>query len=637
MMHVASRAALSAACVVFGSGMASAATDIGVEQLEQFKLAVSEPAAWFHKDGTSRLDLAVLVPAQGGATRKSLDGKAQVVVKKGVLKVRVGAFGMSTSLRAYDVSRAQIDAWYKRTQSRDSYASLMGQQAQRIANNAGLNCNWKRSPSDNLNSHCVYSTAELIERFIAFNVKPCLKDSASSCMEVEGKQWAVARAAGGESRKKGSRERIETLLPLFMTEMLPPVLDVVDANGTILKGYKIEFDYSDRPGPEDVVLGTVIKSSFPRDDFAIVETLTLDTLMRASILLESRAYLKAEAETKEKLAEAKRQSKLLQELRAHPGAFGALRVNGQSASRTCTTGSEANGRAAADASRQGMLHTGPFRAWSGTKADRYDEVFPDLPSLFSALSSKRCQVVVESAANLVKLADAFQRDKADFVLMDATLDAGQLREPYARSRGFDNTQDLALAEKFEIGPGRLKEYRAAGIHTEADYVGALSRMEQSGYRGSKLSLLAFISDEKAAATRQIPVAQYQSERLAKEQKEAQARRQAKLNEKPYRIELSCGMGGQSFSVVVCLQADGNSPTIHLRDAKDYKTYRYFDLATLGSMDGGTFTFTVPPKFKVGVQNGSDTATMRMKVTDLRTNAVVHQEAAGPYQDIIFER
>src|SRR5690606_34300505 len=126
-----------------------------------------------HKDGTSRLDLAILVPAQGGQPRKSLDGKAQVVVKNRVLKVRVGAFGTSTSLRAYDVTRAQIDAWYKRTNSKESYAGLMGKQAQRIADEAGLNCEWKRSPIDNLNNHCVYRTAELIEQFIALHVRPC--------------------------------------------------------------------------------------------------------------------------------------------------------------------------------------------------------------------------------------------------------------------------------------------------------------------------------------------------------------------------------------------------------------------------------------------------------------------------------
>src|SRR5690606_5757882 len=172
-----------------------------------------------------------------------------------------------------------------------------------------------------------------------------------------------------------------------------------------------------------------------------------------------------------------------------------------------------------------MLHAAPFRSWSDEQASRYNEVFGDLSSLYNALGSKKCNVVVESGANLAKLADALKRDKVDFTLMDESLDVAALREPYARSRGFDNVADMELADKFDVGPARLKEYRAAGIRTEDDYASALSRMQQAGYRGTQVSLLDFLSDEKVSAARGIPVAQYQSERLAKEQKEAQARKQ----------------------------------------------------------------------------------------------------------------
>lgn len=206
----------------------------------------------------------------------------------------------------------------------------------------------------------------------------------------------------------------------------------------------------------------------------------------------------------------------LDALKTKPNSMSAVRLLRGNGAPFCTIGKETDKVIFVDNDRTAVLYSPEFRQWHGRGAvTKYTEVRGNVKELFAAMVASRCQVVVESAANVVALVQALERDEMTFSILPLPLQPSQLAEAFAASLGFANHSDLLLAGHMMANSEELQVYFRLGVRSTAAYDEALARMQSQGYSEDRLHLLSYLADEAEGNRRNLPPAVIRAERVAR--------------------------------------------------------------------------------------------------------------------------
>jgi hypothetical protein len=205
----------------------------------------------------------------------------------------------------------------------------------------------------------------------------------------------------------------------------------------------------------------------------------------------------------------------LEELKASPGAMSAVRLLRGNGAPFCTIGTEVDRNIFVDNDRAAVMYSPEFRVWHGRgNVTRYTEVRSNARELFVAMMTTRCQIVVESAANIVAIVNELDQEGMAFSILPSPLQPAQLAEAFAASLGFGSHADLMLAAHMMASNEELQAYFRFGVRSTADYDDAFARMQSQGYSQDRLQLLAFLADEAEGARRNLAPSAIRDERHA---------------------------------------------------------------------------------------------------------------------------
>ena len=206
----------------------------------------------------------------------------------------------------------------------------------------------------------------------------------------------------------------------------------------------------------------------------------------------------------------------LEALKANPDSLSAVRLLRGNGAPFCTTGTEVDRTISVDNDRAAVLYAPSFRQWHGRGAvTRYTEVRSNVKELFVAMKTSRCQIVVESARNIVALVSALDQEEMSYSILPEPLGRDELAEAFALSLGFASHADLVLAGHMMANSEELRSYYRFGIKSAAAYDEALARMQSQGYSQDRSHLLTFLADEAEGARRNLLPSTIRDERLAR--------------------------------------------------------------------------------------------------------------------------
>lgn len=200
-------------------------------------------------------------------------------------------------------------------------------------------------------------------------------------------------------------------------------------------------------------------------------------------------------------------------LKARPDAIGALKLTRGNGPIFCTLGRNVDGQMSADKDRTAVLYFPEFNAWHGRgKATRYAEVGTHLKDIVASMENGRCNVAVESASNIIALAEELKRLGTVFRLFPSPLSPAQLADVYANSLGFGSNADLLLATHMRANNDELQSFYKLGITSKSAYDDAIARMRSQGYGQEPARLQDFLRDEAEGARRNLPAIEIRDER-----------------------------------------------------------------------------------------------------------------------------
>lgn len=204
---------------------------------------------------------------------------------------------------------------------------------------------------------------------------------------------------------------------------------------------------------------------------------------------------------------------IVEALKANPDAMSAVMSARTNGSTFCTLGSQADGTAFADNDRIAMLYAPAFRAWHGRgEVTKYTVLGSSIKGLYGSLQDGACNVIVETAPNILAILDEVDIDGLLVLVLPTPLKPAELAEAYARSLGYTSHAELLLAGHMMANSEELQVYYKLGITSEAAYDEALARMRSEEYSQDPLQLLAFLKDEAEGARRNLPAATIREER-----------------------------------------------------------------------------------------------------------------------------
>ncbi|HEY0848251.1 MAG TPA: hypothetical protein VGE12_22980 [Noviherbaspirillum sp.] len=200
-------------------------------------------------------------------------------------------------------------------------------------------------------------------------------------------------------------------------------------------------------------------------------------------------------------------------LKAHPDAMSAVMLVRGNGTSFCTLGSYVDGNAFADNDRIAVLYAPAFRAWHG-KGDttRYTLVRGSLDALLGAMQGGICNVIVESAPNMIRLLDEMDQEGMIVSVLPSPLKPAEIADAYAMSLGFNSHAELLLASHLMASHEELQEYLGLGVTSKAAYDEAIARMQSAGYSRDPLQLLSFLKDEAEGMRRNLPATDIREER-----------------------------------------------------------------------------------------------------------------------------
>jgi hypothetical protein len=200
-------------------------------------------------------------------------------------------------------------------------------------------------------------------------------------------------------------------------------------------------------------------------------------------------------------------------LKANPDAMSAVKLSRGNGAIFCTLAS--SGKMFADNDRIAVLSSPDFRAWHGRgNATKFTEIHADLKQLLFSMQNGRCNVAVESASNIVSIAEELKREGMLFVVLPFPLRSAQLADLYANSLGFSSNSDLLLAEHMMANNDELQSFYKLGITSKSAYDDAVVRMQSQGYSLDRRDIMAFLKDEAEGMRRNLSAAGIRDERNA---------------------------------------------------------------------------------------------------------------------------
>lgn len=203
----------------------------------------------------------------------------------------------------------------------------------------------------------------------------------------------------------------------------------------------------------------------------------------------------------------------LDALRASPDVMSAVKLTRGNGAIFCTLAS--NGKMFADNDRIAVLSSPDFRTWHGRgNVTRFTEIHTDLQKLLFSMQNGRCNVAVESGANVISIAEELKRQGMLFIVLPFQMHPAQLADLYANSLGFSSSTDLLLAEHMMANNDELQSFYKLGITSKSAYDDAVVRMQSQGYSQDRRDVMAFLKDESEGTRRNLSAAAIRNERNA---------------------------------------------------------------------------------------------------------------------------
>jgi hypothetical protein len=278
----------------------------------------------------------------------------------------------------------------------------------------------------------------------------------------------------------------------------------------------------------------------------------------------------------------------------------------------------------------------PGRPSSHSKFNSIDELYVDLQ-----LPNGKCTVVLGNGPTIAKLMVAIDRDaQFDARLMPQVVTEAQLIDTHAKGLGFAFTDMYLFALSIGIqDPQTVSQLNTFGIQTKQQYQAALKRLNDAGLGDLQTpsGLIAFLQDEKEAATKRTTIKNLRAERATNEQaairRQSQAQAAAekkKTADFPYVAYISCMVGTQKTRIQACMSSRSVQTEIELKNGSEYRMYKMFEVENIGHWNGEELVVDLRSSFELKAQNADDTLTLNVVIKNRATGATVFQKSAAKF-------
>ena len=255
----------------------------------------------------------------------------------------------------------------------------------------------------------------------------------------------------------------------------------------------------------------------------------------------------------------------------------------------------------------------------------------------------KCNVFVDFPKNLKTLITALERDRKGVSFdINTLVPTNELREAWAKKAGFDSLEASEFATQIRGNAAILKSLAEKGILNKADYDKALQEMRLAKYSDSDdtSSLVNYLQDKAAAANKNGATAvsirdertraqRAESERRAQDEK----RRQIEYaKEFPFTATINCGMNGRHINIMACMSGSGSIKSqLELTNGSEYKMFQAWDVAQqAGRETSEGVVIPLRSRFKIKIQNVTDTLILTVKVVNNATGSVAYTQSAAKY-------
>ena len=289
---------------------------------------------------------------------------------------------------------------------------------------------------------------------------------------------------------------------------------------------------------------------------------------------------------------------------------------------------------------------------------KYDKVIQEddsnaaVNNLYIAASekSRKCTILVDTIPNLQKLGKAFERDGVVFDAYPLLVERDVALKSFWLSIGFNTLEEFELAAA--IGPNvrsdsmELAALKRGGINSVAALKLIIAEIQAASYQNGPLTvdvISEFLRDKITAKSENKSIIQAKSDRIEREQREAEAAERSRiLAEKknkeahPYRALIRCSINQTYYSAYTCFIGNSKygSGSFTLTTAGTNTVFTTADMAQ--QMGDSETVLLLTKSFDIKAQsNGSDYMVLDIKIVDW-DDKVIFQKQASTY-GVIYVR